>query len=252
MGNRAGPAVGIVDIAALGERVRPPALAGHQVLPVQEAMAGLFPWGGLQRGTTVAVVGCAPTSLALALISATSAQGSWTAAVEMPSLGLAAAAELGVVLDRTVLVGPVPPALWANVIATVVEAFDVVLVGPPARAGGPRPAEARRLQARVRERGSVLVQVGWPSSCWPDRPDLTVSAGPLDPAEPWEGIGPGHGHLRARRVSVRVQGRRGADRPRVGEVWLPGPDGRMAELSPDQAPLAVSSGQTPLALVQAS
>ncbi|MDP8986796.1 MAG: hypothetical protein M3N11_00370, partial [Actinomycetota bacterium] len=60
-----------VDLDALrevGERARPVALAGEQVLPVLDPLRPLLPEGGLRRGTTVTVDGASgATSLALAL-----------------------------------------------------------------------------------------------------------------------------------------------------------------------------------------
>ena len=100
------------------------------------------------------------TSLALALAAGASQAGSWVAAVGLGSLGLVAAAELGVALDRLVLVDDPgrDRAGWASVVAALVDGFDVVLVA--AGSAGSRPADARRLVARVRERGAVLVAVG--------------------------------------------------------------------------------------------
>ena len=43
------------------------------------------------------------TSILLALLAGASAAGSWCAVVGMPSLGLVAAAELGIALDRPLL-----------------------------------------------------------------------------------------------------------------------------------------------------
>ena len=93
---------------ALAERVRPVTLAREQRLPVLGPLEPLLPDGGLRRGITVSV-GSAPgiggaTSLALALAAGPSISGSWVAAVGVPSLGLAAAAELGIDLERFVLV----------------------------------------------------------------------------------------------------------------------------------------------------
>src|SRR5690606_31025415 len=51
-------------------------------------------------------------------------------------------------------------------------------------------------------------------------------------ATAWEGLGRGHGHLRARRATVEAGGRRGADRPRRAELWLPGPGGTLAAAPP--------------------
>ena len=62
--------------------------------------------------------------------------------------------------------------------------------------------------ARLRDRRSVLVQVGWPRGRWPDEPELTLAVRRVD----WEGIGWGWGHCRARRVEACLTGRRGAGR----------------------------------------
>src|SRR4051812_12069472 len=128
--------------------VRPVALAGEHLLAVLDALHPLLPEPGLRRGTVVAVEGPAATSLALALAAGASAAGSWVGVVGVASLGLAAAAELGVDLARLVVVAPPEPGEWATVAATMVDAFDVVLAGPPRRGGA---ALGRRLQARVRD-----------------------------------------------------------------------------------------------------
>ena len=195
------------------------------MLPVLPALVPLFPGGGLRRGSVVSVGGS--TSLALSLLAATSAQGSWCAAVGLPSLGLAAAAELGVALDRFPLV-PAPgrgtgAGGWAWVVAALVDAVDVVLARPPSGAGV-RAADARRLTARVRERGAVLVVAGggWPE---PAEVQLTVTS------TAWEGVGQGHGRLRARRVEVVAGGRGAAALQRRVPLWLPHADGGVRELA---------------------
>ncbi|MEO6120821.1 MAG: hypothetical protein ABIP72_01510 [Acidimicrobiales bacterium] len=200
----------------VADQARPVTLAGHRLLPVLAGLEELLPGRGLRRGSTVAVTGC--PSLALALVAGPSIAGSWCAAVGLPSLGLAAAGELGVVLPRLALV-PEPGREWASVVATVVDAVDLVLVAPPA--GGVRPSDARRLAARCRERGAVLVVVGpW------DGADVRLGV----VASRWEGMGQGCGHLRARRVEVEAQGRGAAARPFRTSLWLPAEDGRVCEL----------------------
>ncbi|MGE3621052.1 MAG: hypothetical protein AB7L84_11380 [Acidimicrobiia bacterium] len=226
----------------LAVRVRPVTLAREQRLPVVAALAGLVPHGGLRRGTTVAVGATAgatgATSLALALAAGPSAAGSWVAAVGLGALGLAAAAEMGVALERTVLVAAPHPGSWAEVVAALVDGFDLVLVRP---VRGIRPAEARRLAGRARDRGAVLVQVA-------DR-----GSGPLPPgdlvlrvvASSWEGLeavhgegaGGGYGHLAARRVTVAAGGRGEASMPRQADLWLPGRDGRVGEVLDPPTPL---------------
>ncbi len=203
--------------------VRPVSLAGEHLLAAPDAFHRLLPEPGLRRGSTVAVEGVAATSLALALVAAASAEGSWVGVVGVPSLGLAAAAELGVALDRLVLVAPPSPGEWATVAATLVDAFDVVVAGPPRYS---RPGMARSLQARVRDRGAVLCTV---RSTGGTEADLTLTATAVD----WQGLEPGAGHLRARKVEVMASGRRAASRPRQAVLWLPDASGAVRLDEPD-------------------
>ena len=204
--------------AALAERVRPVALHGEQLLTVLPALRPLLPDEGLRRGTTVAVGGPgATTSLGLALAAGASQAGSWVAGVGLTSLGLVAAAELGLVLERLALVAAPPPTAWATVVAALVDAFDVVLLGP-VTAG--RAGDARRLAARARERGAVLVGLGPLGALTADvRLGVTTVS--------WEGTGQGHGHLRARRVEVEASGRGRASRVRRATLWLPDGEGQV-------------------------
>ena len=196
-------------------RARPVALAREHVLPVLEPLQPLLP-DGLRRGSTVAVGDA--TSLALAVVAGPSSAGSWSAAVGVSNLGLAAAAELGVALDRFVVVADPPRDAWATVVATLVDALDVVLVRARHRIGG---NDARRLIARTRERGAVLVVLG---DRWPEAPDVRLQIVRSE----WCGIGDGHGHLRARRITVEGGGRRAAARTRQVDLWLPAAGGGVA------------------------
>ncbi|MGI9023941.1 MAG: hypothetical protein ACR2HV_12050, partial [Acidimicrobiales bacterium] len=148
------------DLAEVAGRARPVVLAGARLLPVLPALRPLLPEGGLRRGTVVAVGGS--TSLALAVMAAASAAGSWCAAVAVgrPSLHPEAAAELGIALGRFPLVAALPgsgPGGWPWVVAALLDAVDVVVAWPPSRL---RRADAHRLVARGRERGAVLVVAG--------------------------------------------------------------------------------------------
>jgi hypothetical protein len=211
------------ELAELVGRAQPVAMAGERLLPVLPAFEPLLPAGGLRRGSVVVVGGS--TSLALGLLAAPSAQGSWCAAVGLPALGLAAAAELGVALDRFPLVASPGrgsgPGGWAWVVAALLDAFDVVLARPPSGAGGGvRAADARRLTARVRERGAVLMVAGAPDA-WPEPAEVRLTVA----ASEWEGVGHGHGRLRGRRVEVVAGGRGAAARERRVPLWLPHADG---------------------------
>jgi hypothetical protein len=217
-------------LGALAARVRPVALARQQQLPVLPALAPLLTGGALRRGATVSVAASAggaggATSLALALAAGPSQAGSWVAAVGLESLGLVAAAGLGVALDRLVLVDEPERGQWASVVAALVDGFDVVLVaaGPRVRR---RPADARRLAARVRERGAVLVAVG---GDLPERSHVRLSV----EAGAWEGLEPtGLGRLSARRAVVVAGGRGEASRPRRVHLWLPSATGEVAPADP--------------------
>ena len=186
------------------ERTRPVALAGDHVLPVVPLLQPLLPVG-LRRGTTVSVTGS--TSLALAVLAGPSAAGSWCGAIGLPSLGLVAAAEAGVALDRLALVAD-PGDQWATVVGALLDALDVVLVRSPRRV---RVADARRLAARARERGTVLVALGG----W-DGADVRLH---VDAVE-WRGLGDGAGHLREQQLHVVASGRRAAGRERKAIVEL--------------------------------
>jgi hypothetical protein len=217
----------------LVELARPVTLAGERTLPVLPAFAGLLPEGGLRRGTTILVdpaAGCAQagTSLALALLAGASAAGSWCAAAGIGQLGLVGGAAMGIDLSRLALV-PEPGRAFANAVAALIDAIDVVLVSPQP---GVRPGDARRLAARARERGSVLVilEPGLPQrrpgSGWPVPADLRFV--PL--AAEWQGLAKGHGHLQARRVEIEVSGRGAAARRLRSELWLPAVDGTVREV----------------------
>ena len=206
---------GLRDIAG---RTRPLTLAADRHLPVLPALAPLLPEAGLRRGSTIAVAGS--VTLALALLAGPSAAGSWSAVVGLPSLGAEAAAELGVALERLALVPEPGIERWSVVVAALLEELDVVLAVPPRQV---RAAHARRLTARARERGGVLVVLGGRElGTEPVDLRLTVMGGR------WTGLGRGHGRLLAREVEVVARGRRAAARERRARLWLPGPDGGVA------------------------
>ncbi len=181
-------ALGHAALRELAGRAAPVSLAEERVLPVISHLEPLFPNGGLKRGTTVAIGGS--ISLALSVIAGPSQAGAWCASVGLPSLGLLAAAEAGIDLARFPMVAS-PGDDWCTVGAALLDAFDVVLLKAP------RPN--RRLEARARERGAVLVVAGeWPGA------DVRLTVARSE----WEGLGDGHGHLRRHRMEVVAIGRR--------------------------------------------
>ena len=218
----AGPALRAVpSLAEAARRVRPTTLAVDRALPVLEALAGLLP-DGLRRGITVGVSGTGARSVALALIARATGTGSWAVVVGDGDLGLAAAAEIGVALERLVVVDAPDPGQWAPVVATFVGAVDLVLVSPGHR---PSVGDVRRLAARCRERGSVLVHlspgVDHPVDGWPGRLDLRFSVDEVG----WGGLDGERDRLRSRRMDVSVGGRGLPTEGRRDALLLPGPDG---------------------------
>lgn len=198
-------------LRVVADRVRPVSLARDHGLPLAEPLAALFPQGALRRGITVAVTGAGATSVAFALAAAATAAGSWATFLDVADLGLAAGAELGVALERVAVVEVPDPSSWSAAVAAVIGAVDLVVVAPRHRV---RPGDARRLMARARERGTVLVPL---AAGWPERPDLELRVTSLG----WEGLEDGHGHLRGRRLRIDTTGRRDLSRPQRVEVTWP-------------------------------
>lgn len=220
----------ISGAAALAELVRPADRADeagvHRMLPVLPELSGLLPGRGLRRGSTVAVsVEPGPsgaTSLMLALLTAASRSGCWCAVVGMPALGLLAAAEVGIALDRLALV-PDPGPEWPTVVAALIDGVDLVVIAVP---GAVSTSVTGRLTARARQRGSVLVPYGrWPGA------DVILQV----TRSRWDGLEWGRGRLRRREVTIAAHGRGAAARPRQITVWMPAVPGGTA-VTGDAAP----------------
>jgi len=179
-------------------RERPP-------MAVPPALVPLLP-EGLRRGATTVVTGS--TSLVLALLAHACAGGSWAAVVGQPTIGLLAAAQAGVSLDRLAVV-PRPGLDAPTVVSALLDGVDVVVVGPDAAL---TDADRRRLSARARDRGSVLL-----STCaWPGAGVvLTVERGR------WTGVDAGEGRLRTHEIRLVRTGRGSAAVPQTLDLTLP-------------------------------
>jgi hypothetical protein len=205
-------------------------LAQDDLVPVAPAFTELLGSSGIRRGATAAVEdGGAPgaTSVALGLLVAATTAGLWCAVVDFPTLGLLAASELGVDLDRVVLV-PSTGMRRTAILAALLDGCDVVLVALDQRLG---LAEARRLAARARERRAVLIVCSaHPAAArreagfWPEVPDLALQV----IGSRFVGLGAGSGLLRAHFVEVAVTRRRAAPGTRRAGLWLPDEAGALA------------------------
>ncbi len=204
-------------LSEAGRRAAPVVPARERVLPVPGALGELLPGGAVVRGSVVAVDGtrgAGVTSLALALAAAATDSGEWAAALDLDAtFGGEAAHEVGVALERFAVVRPgaagLPPARWASVVAALLDGVSLVVTEVPRYA---RAVDARRLAARARERGSVLVPVVGPRTPWPAEATLRLHA---DGGE-WRGLTAGAGLLTGRVVHVRVEGQGAAARTRLG------------------------------------
>jgi hypothetical protein len=201
-------------------------LPGAGLLPVLPALAELLPDGALRRGSVVAVTS-GWSLLCLALAAGPVADGAWCAVAGVPEAGVVAAADAGLDPARLLLV-PVLGLNWPQVVASLLDGCDLVLLCPPDR---PSAQARRKLEAVVRRHAAVLLVAGdW------DGAQVTLQV----TGHEWIGIGLGHGRLRGRVAQVVAQGRGGWSRPRERWLWLPGPDGAVGEAT-DGVP-AVAGG----------
>lgn len=178
----------------------------HAALPVVPALSSLFPLGGPERGRVHGIRGDAAVSLVNALVARATQEGAWCALVDMPHAGLRAAHEHGVALQRVVCVETDrSSSSWGRVVGALVEGIDIVVVRDPVCP----PAEARRIAARVKAQGAVLLVHGQLSS-FPVDAVLTAHT------RSWQ-FGP---CAVARTVQVSAEGRR-IPGVRRAEVLLP-------------------------------
>ncbi|MER8188182.1 hypothetical protein [Kitasatospora sp. NPDC094015] len=208
------------------------------LVPVLPALEHLLPERGLRPGAVVSVTG-GGTALLLALTAAATMAGTWCAAVGFEGLGLLAAAELGVHLERLVVV-ETPGEQWPQVATALADGTGILLLRPTGRV---TPSVAEKLVSITRRSGCVLVVDGpWPGA----RVRLEVMA------RTWEGVGQGRGRLRARRLRMRAGGRGSAARERDVTLWLPDADGAVRIDHPDAhraGRRSTSAVRGPLAMV---
>src|SRR5690606_6153768 len=172
------------------------ASAAGKRLPVVPGLAAVLPLWGLRWGGMVTVTAL-PSELLRVLARAT-APGSWPAVEGFAVVGLVAAAVLGVELRMLALVpGAGPDAV--RVAASLFVGVDIVVLPGGA---GMTAASARRLSARARHRGGVLIAEGrWPGA----EVELTCAPGA------WDGVDEfGKGYLSARTMRIRGRGRSSA------------------------------------------
>jgi hypothetical protein len=200
-------------------------MAHERMLPVSREFERLFVDGGLVRGRVLACAGSAATSSAMALVAPAIEAGAWLAVVDVPTIGLDAASELGICLERVVGIdlGERRAEVWPDVIAAAADGFELMLTRVPP---GIRIAAARSVMTRLQQRGTVVMVLGDPGPLPCD--------GVIESTDRvWEGLGDGFGHLRRRTVQVQASGRR-MPGTRLCEVSFQGPLAGQDPLGGDQ------------------
>jgi hypothetical protein len=183
------------DVLALQQRIHSmeAVSADHQLFPVGPGLESLFPEGGLQRGSIYQVDSSA--SLLWSLIAEATTKGTWCALVGIPDAGLAAAAELGVNVDRLVLV-PYPDTQWLSVVGALIDVVGIVALGSVA---APSDRMLSTLSGRLREReATLLVRQAWP------RCESSIHV-----RHQWSGVKEGGGLLHEHLVHIEATPRHG-------------------------------------------
>lgn len=152
-------------------------------------------------------------SLLFSLVATATSVGSWLAFVDVPRVGLMAAHEYGVALQRVMCVNSGGHTQsYAQVVGALVDGIDLVVVSSPACSA----AEARRIVARAKASGSVLIILGRTGQF---SPDVVLSSSTTE----WHF----HTHASSRTMSVQAHGRRVYNQ-RALTVQLPAADGAVS------------------------
>lgn len=202
---RADPAERTATVAALRERLR--AMQQEPLRATASAVEAIVGLDDVVRGLRVgAAHSIESRALALACMGAAMPSGAWGAIVGMPDLGLEAARDLGVPIERIALV-PHPGRAWLDVVASLAEAMPVVLAASPGRVS---PTDAARMAARLRRASTTLLVEGpWPGAA------STVRGARAD----WLGLADGDGRITG--GSLRIEADAGGA-PRRGRVPIGG------------------------------
>lgn len=156
----------------------------------------------LDRSQWIICQGQGSFSLAAAMLSAATQQGSWLAILATPTLGVEAISELGVDLSRVVAVDAdlESPMQWAERVVACSDGFDLILTTMPTHI----PDRIwRSMSQRTRRNGTVVVGLNLLGS---DLPGVDLRCRVVGSV--WEGLGRGSGRFVARRLQVEVAARR--------------------------------------------
>ncbi|MCL5948310.1 MAG: hypothetical protein M1420_04005 [Actinobacteria bacterium] len=219
----------------------------YSVLPVIDALAPFFPYGGMQKGAFIEVLssiaGNGACTLAISLLAAASSQGAWCAIAGLTDLGLLATCELGVDLNRMVMVSPptssrapaspFPPAEFWQATATLLKGIDIVLLNLSLQDTYLQRYmyTIQRLAAIARKYNSIcIVLVSGMGTLLQGQAVRNIGASVIMEvvSSKWLGPSGGFGRLHSRVALVESTGRGAAARPVRRTLYLPGSDGKVA------------------------
>ena len=186
----------LATVRSLQQRISEmqPLRLGEGGLPVAPELRPLLPSGVLQKGAPTSVRGS--LQLSLSLLAAASAGGAWCGVIGVPNLGFECAEQLGLALERLVVV-PEPGRHALSIAGMLGEVLTALVLLPSQR---PAAGEVERLNARLRDHGTALIVMDeWPRSA----ASLRVAG------SRWSGLGEGHGLLRVHELTVDSTDRRG-------------------------------------------
>ena len=166
--------------------------------PALPGLEKLFPEGGLRRGSVYSLSG--QHTLIWALIAEATQRGHFAASVGLSHLGVRSAEDMGVDLDRFVIVHQ-PGSHWWHSTSVLADAVSLLIVSPC----GPLPSahQRDRFEARLRERGSTMLICGhWPGADGQISVERSI----------WEGLAQGSGLLQRQRLRVVLEPRRASRR----------------------------------------
>lgn len=220
------------ELAEQARLLTPITLARERMLAVPDIFSDLLPNGGLQHGWTVRFDGgVSARALAWALLSEVTTAGRWIATVDVAGISLAAASELGVAIERVLVVEHVGAQRWSAVLGALIGSVDAIIFDAPQHRI--RPSEYRKISSRCRERGTVLIELAGHALGQPQRSgsgqlqyDLSLWVEPTS----WAGLGCGYGHLQSRSLKVSVSGRRAAGRSPEAIFELPASAGNLVRI----------------------
>lgn len=219
------PQLSTSNVIADASKIAPLVFAKDLVLPVPDVFQQVLPGSGLQRGWTTRIEGfAAGRAFAWALLSEVTRTGGWIAALDVAGIGLLAASEVGLSIERVLVVTSSDSDGWTEAMSALIGSVDVIVFGTPQHRV--TPSMHRRLSSRCRERGTVLMELGTRSNSRQSRDssvqaDVTFGVSPVE----WKGIGEGHGRVEARTLRVTTSGRRSPGKPRSGLFCVPDIDG---------------------------